>query len=205
MSPVPLHRAALLLGAAAMAWAPLAAVTLPHLELAARGEVRHATEWVTALAAGSALVTSTWLGVVLFVEVLAVTGVRRARRSWALPAQAGVAAGVTLILGATASTAVADHGLPAPERATSRTHGPLTASTHPAASRPVTEVVVRPGDSLWRIATERLLPGRPRTPEIQHTVDRLYATNRAAIGPDPDHIQPGTRLRVPRPHREELT
>ena len=53
-------------------------------------------------------------------------------------------------------------------------------------------VEVEPGDSLWSIAEERV--GKNRTTECW---PRLYAENRRAIGPDPDHIEPGQELTVP--------
>ena len=58
-------------------------------------------------------------------------------------------------------------------------------------------VVVRPGDSLWAIAARHLPPDAtaPRVTEAWH---RIYATNRAVIGPDPDLLRPGQRLELPR-------
>lgn len=57
-------------------------------------------------------------------------------------------------------------------------------------------VEVRPGDSLWLIA-ERLLPAGAGNGHITVAWHRLHAANRAAIGPDPDLVLPGTRLHVP--------
>lgn len=63
---------------------------------------------------------------------------------------------------------------------------------------------VRPGDSLWTI-TAALLP-RPTAVRVARTWPRLYAANRAVIGPDPDLIRPGARLAVPAAlHRHEST
>lgn len=70
-------------------------------------------------------------------------------------------------------------GLPYPDRAVAAPHATARAGS----------VVVRPGDSLWRIADRELGAGT-RWPE-------LYALNRDAIGPDPDLIQPALRLRLP--------
>jgi nucleoid-associated protein YgaU len=70
-------------------------------------------------------------------------------------------------------------GLPMPDRALGPAH----------ASPVVVVVVVVPGDSLWSIAAHHLGRG-DRWPAI-------YRLNRAAIGADPDLIQPGTRLRLP--------
>jgi len=66
-------------------------------------------------------------------------------------------------------------------------------------------VVVRPGDTLWAIAAERLGPGA-RDCDIAAEWPRWYTANRAQIGPDPDLLMPGQRLRRPAPHpttREE--
>ena len=53
-------------------------------------------------------------------------------------------------------------------------------------------VEVKPGDSLWSIAEERV--GRARTTECW---PKLYAANQPTIGPDPDHILPGQKLTLP--------
>jgi nucleoid-associated protein YgaU len=57
--------------------------------------------------------------------------------------------------------------------------------------------VVRPGDSLWRLAAERL-PEDADNATIAHTWQRLYAANRDVIGPDPDRLEPGQQLARPR-------
>jgi hypothetical protein len=58
-------------------------------------------------------------------------------------------------------------------------------------------VEVTPGDSLWSIAERDLRPGSPASAVVSHW-HAIYAANRAAIGPDPDLITAGTRLRLPR-------
>jgi nucleoid-associated protein YgaU len=58
------------------------------------------------------------------------------------------------------------------------------------------EVVVHRGDSLWAIAARHLGPGATDG-QIATEWPRWYAENRAVIGPDPDLIQPGQRLRPP--------
>jgi len=91
-------------------------------------------------------------------------------------------------------------GLPLPDRTT----GPLREeSRDPAATGAVAAavatgalLVVRPGDSLWSIATDLLAPGTSNH-DIGALVTRLYRTNQALIGDDPDLIQPGHRLRTP--------
>jgi hypothetical protein len=57
-------------------------------------------------------------------------------------------------------------------------------------------VVVRSGDSLWAISSERL--GADATPQqIANEVERIYALNRERIGPNPDFLLPGQELSVP--------
>lgn len=57
-------------------------------------------------------------------------------------------------------------------------------------------VVVHRGDTLWSIAARRLGAGASDA-EIAADWPRWYAANRHVIGPDPDLILPGQRLRVP--------
>lgn len=57
-------------------------------------------------------------------------------------------------------------------------------------------VIVRPGDTLWEIASRDLRPGAD-TAAISAAWHELYALNRSLIGPDPDLIHPGLRLRLP--------
>jgi hypothetical protein len=91
-------------------------------------------------------------------------------------------------------------GLAVPDRA--------TGSLSTTATRQV--VRVRPGDSLWAIAS-RLLPAGADDARVTAAWHRLHLANLARIGDDPDLIQPGTRLVVPdlrtpddaAPHREE--
>ena len=75
-----------------------------------------------------------------------------------------------------------------------------TAPTPAHASTPAPgltdDIVVRPGDSLWRLAAERL-PGDADDATIAHTWQRLYAANHDVVGADPDLILPGQRLARP--------
>jgi nucleoid-associated protein YgaU len=57
-------------------------------------------------------------------------------------------------------------------------------------------VVVRSGDTLWDIA-RRHLPASATSSDVARAWPRWYAANRAAIGPDPALLRPGTRLRSP--------
>lgn len=58
------------------------------------------------------------------------------------------------------------------------------------------EVVVRRGDTLWDLAA-RVLPPTATDAEIAGEWPRWYTANAAVIGPDPDLLLPGQRLRVP--------
>jgi hypothetical protein len=58
------------------------------------------------------------------------------------------------------------------------------------------DVLVRPGDSLWLIAAQRLGPDCSEA-EIADAWPRWYAANERAIGPDPSVIQPGHVLHAP--------
>ncbi len=57
-------------------------------------------------------------------------------------------------------------------------------------------VVVRRGDTLWSIAARHLEAGATAA-EIVHEWPRWYAANRAVIGADPHHIEPGQQLVPP--------
>jgi len=57
-------------------------------------------------------------------------------------------------------------------------------------------VVVRRGDTLWDIAASRLPPSASDA-AVARSWPRWYATNRAAIGSNPDLLRPGTRLHPP--------
>ena len=68
---------------------------------------------------------------------------------------------------------------------------------HPVPHR---RVRVRPGDTLWAVAA-RHLPADADVAAVAAWWPVWFRHNRARIGPDPDLIHPGTRLRVPpRPH-----
>lgn len=61
--------------------------------------------------------------------------------------------------------------------------------------------VVRPGDSLWRIARRHLeaeLGISPSSADINRFWRRIYDHNRDVIGADPDLILPGQRFEIPR-------
>ena len=98
-------------------------------------------------------------------------------------------------------------GLPLPDRMTTAqwlgraVHGTREprAAARPS-PRPDPDIaVVRPGDSLWRIAA-RTLPPDADAAAIDRRWRRIYDANRALIGPDPDQIRPGQRLLLPPVH-----
>ena len=72
------------------------------------------------------------------------------------------------------------------------THAPAAKATA-AANEPV---VVRPGDSLWSIAADRLGPAAADE-RIAVEWPRWWAANRELIGADPALINPGQRLTPP--------
>ena len=87
-----------------------------------------------------------------------------------------------------------------PQRPTSspqRADGSLVGSrVGPPGEGGAVEVVVRRGDTLWSIAARALGPGSTDL-EIARAWPDWHEANRAAIGPDPDHLLPGTRLQAP--------
>jgi hypothetical protein len=73
--------------------------------------------------------------------------------------------------------------------------GPAVRGPAPPAQQQPHVVTVRPGDSLWSIASRRLGPGATDS-AITSAWRRIYATNRRVVGPDPGLIRPGQRLSV---------
>ena len=92
------------------------------------------------------------------------------------------------------ATASTEAPLPVPARPV----GELKGGTQAADDRPTPRagLVVRPGDSLWGIAEQRL-HSSASADEVAKLVHRLHQRNRAVIGPDPDLIRPGQRLALP--------
>jgi nucleoid-associated protein YgaU len=115
--------------------------------------------------------------------------------------RSAAAVGAQLRPGAARRLAAAALGIGAPALAAVATAPPATASAAcavaPATHRGAPEVVVvQPGDTLWEIA-RRHLPASAAPSEVARAWPRWYAANRAAIGPDPALLRPGTRLRSP--------
>lgn len=90
------------------------------------------------------------------------------------------------------------HGLPFPERATAdssaRTPRALPRTAAPSAG--ASHYEVRPGDSLWSIATG--LTGAEDPVLLDRTWRRIHRLNHDTVGTDPDLIHPGQSLRLPR-------
>lgn len=181
-------RALALLGASASGWAVAVDMSTPLLTRLTAGATRHPADWVAALAGAAVLASATWLLLLLIVELTAALAFPGLPRR--LPAPAGIATLVALTLGSSAPSAADERHLLPPDRAESP-HG-----AHVVA-RPDALLVVRRGDSLWRLAARRLVPPTASDAVVHGAVTDLYEANRRVIGPDPDHIHPGTRLRVP--------
>jgi hypothetical protein len=144
-------------------------------------------------AAAGACVLWGWVGALAVVgEALHGTrrtpGVPRGLRRLVLTgcgvALSAAAAPVLATSGAGAPLPAAVAGLPFPERA-------MDSSAQVAET-----VVVRPGDSLWRI-TARHLPAEASDADVTAGWHHLYADNRAVVGDDPSLIHPGQHLVLP--------
>lgn len=92
-----------------------------------------------------------------------------------------------------AAGAVATSG---PVPPTARAAGHTPPARHHAGATVGDDIVVRPGDSLWLLAAERL-PDDADDTTVTRTWRRLYDANDSLIGSDPDHIEPGQRLARP--------
>jgi nucleoid-associated protein YgaU len=135
-----------------------------------------------------------------FAEALA----RRTLPRWAYALVAGSAVVLTPLA---AHAAPPSPSLPPPSLPISTAHpvampsatSPVAPASPPAAQEPPRHatVVVRPGDSLWRLAREHVAAAHPTDRQVAAAWPRWYAANRAVIGTDPDLIHPGARLRVP--------
>ncbi len=100
---------------------------------------------------------------------------------------------------AQAGALVADPGFRPPAPAAPpvpATLGPLATGGGRVATSVDDQYVVRRGDTLWDVAARHLGP-RGSVAAIAREWPRWYAANRAVIGADPHHIEPGQRLRAP--------
>lgn len=136
-------------------------------------------------------------------SVEAALGVAVATASVSAPGAPALAAGVAAPRPQPVSTAAAPAQTPAPRP-------PLPSLDRPGSPRPAPVpiltpgrvvvddvVVVRRGDSLWRIAARHLGPNATDA-QVAAAWPRWYAANRGVLGPDPDLLLPGQRLSPPR-------
>jgi nucleoid-associated protein YgaU len=164
------------------------------------------------LAATALVACGCWAWVAMTATVLeAARGVRvgDASRAWHLPGgvrRALLAACGAALVGSVASPALADGGghgrqvlvgLPLPDRATAPRHDPAADEDGRSTGPSPHLAVVSAGDSLWSIAAEGL-PAEASDARITARWHAIYAANRSRIGPDPDLLEPGQRLRLPR-------
>jgi hypothetical protein len=162
-----------------------------------------------------------WLALTTTVLEAARGGEPGPRRPWHLPGGVRrlvlVACGLALASGA--SPALADGhghpeqhasrhrhgvavlaGLPLPDRAALPARGSDADPVHRSRRRGRIVEVVR-GDSLWSIAARDLAAGASDA-LVDARWHAIYAANRAVIGPDPDVVEPGQRLRLPPSRRD---
>ena len=117
--------------------------------------------------------------------------------SWARAWSPVAAAAVVVVAVAATAGGVAGADAPHPRPVPSLDWGASGRTGTPAAAR----VTVRPGDCLWRIAEHAL--AHPTSARVAAGWPRWWQRNRSVIGPDPNLIRPGQRLRPPsaRPRR----
>jgi hypothetical protein len=192
---------------------------LPGRVAAARVDIRDPARLDALLvlgAVGTLLVVTGWAALLASAELLHALGSARAGRALERCCPAPWRRAVLLACGVAAAAALpaqaGDRHPPAPGTA-SGTATPLAGlpaldrptGTVPARHRPPAPagrphpIRVRPGDSLWRIVRAR--HPEASAAEVVRLVGELYRANRAAIGPDPDLIRPGARLRPAEPSR----
>jgi len=202
----------LVTGVVAVTWAVAAASAT---SLTSQRVWRGTFEDLLVAVAGAALVASAcWLWVVTTMTVVDVIGGRPSVSHGITRRLVLAACGVAVVAGVS-SPALASGGsddpvlagLPFPDRAVAGAPAaptpqpereavptPAVRPGPPAASGHREPITVRPGDSLWSIARADLGPDAGLL-EIDERWRALYATNRGAIGPDPDLITPGQQLR----------
>jgi hypothetical protein len=111
------------------------------------------------------------------------------------------ACGVALSAGAAAPALATPGPVPVDQHVVGVATASVIQARAPMQLRPhaqaASAIVVGRGDSLWRLAAERLPPDADNA-TVAHTWRLLYEANREVIGSDPDHIEPGQRLAQPR-------
>lgn len=167
-------------------------------ELRATSSALDPTGPLVAAAALLAWALATWLAVTVLVTAagqlpgvagrLAGAGARRI-------APAAIRRAVEVMLGLTVAVGVLGA---APASA-----GPSAARPDldwPRGAAPAEPVLVRPGDSLWRLAAQQLQAAGTPTPsqaQVAQAWPSWWSANRDLVGDDPDLIQPGMRLSPP--------
>lgn len=217
LGPVSPTRCLLVWLTATSLGAGAAAALLPDVLAAPGGDATFESLFVATCEA--ALVAAAgWLWLVTFVvltdAVRGRSGSRRGvperlRRLLLVTCGAALAGG--LAVPAHADDASVLRGVPLPDRVSSAqhvahlvraaaAHEPTVASEAVPAPAPAPRhgrsVVVAPGDTLWALAAAGL-PAGAGDAAVAARVARLYAANRATVGPDPDLIRPGQELRLP--------
>lgn len=165
------------------------------LVVGAQGVLVLAVAW-GGLLLGAAVVETTTRG---RVRALARVGCPVAWRP-ALLTGLGVAMSLGGVVVGPAQAAPREEGPPGPAPAA----GLLPVPARPVDDRllrdaaPTPVVTVAPGDSLWGLARARLGDGASPA-DVQALTRALHRANRAVVGPDPDLLHPGQRLRLPVP------
>ena len=209
----PALKAALLLPTCLVAAALLVVTTGPLRHPAAPGFA----ELLAALAAWLLVGCAGWAALISAAALVETTTAGRVRATaWVgCPSSmrrvllAGI--GVALVSGVSAQTPVATVTASgtASDRGTSAGRPAPAWPVLPVPARPLGQmrpvprrVTVRPGDTLWHLATDRLPPSASEG-EVALLVERIHRRNRELIGTDPDLIHPGQRLFVPVPGQHQ--
>ena len=173
--------------------------------------------WLVAVAAAALVLAACWASAVAGVVCLQVARrapvpragvpapVRRLLLRACGVAVAGGLAGGLALTPAGATPGSLERERPTPAATPSAPAAPSAFSAPPSAPADRV-VVVRPGDSLWRIAEAELLRRTGRAASVADVAalwPRIHAANRALVGPDPDLVRPGVPLTMPAPSPQE--
>lgn len=183
--------------------------------------------WLVAVAAAAIWLAASWAGIVTTVVCVQVLRDRscteRVGGSLGVPAPVRRlllrACGIAVVGGLTGGLALSPAGATpgslererpavtqAPSQAPAQAPARSAAAVRQVAAVDGDRVVVRPGDSLWRIAEAELTRrhgAAPSDAEVAAYWPRIHAANRALVGPDPDLVRPGVPLVLPAPSSQE--
>lgn len=184
-------------------------------ELRATSSALDPTGPVVAAAALLAWALAIWLAVTVLVTAagqlpgvagrLAGAGARRIAPA-AIRRAVEVTLGLTVavgVLGAAPASAASSPAAATTNVAGASATGPSAARPDldwPRGTAPAESVLVRPGDSLWRLAARQLQAAGTPTPsraQVAQAWPSWWSANRGLVGDDPDLIQPGMRLSPP--------